>query len=64
MTFTEITSDHICKQMQHPRSIDANLVNAQECRRLLDRLAGYQMSPALWKKIGEYKEAQIFRCIH
>ena len=52
VTFTEITEDHIRRKMQSPREIDLNLVNAQECRRLFDRLAGYQMSPALWKKIA------------
>lgn len=54
VTFTEITAEHVRKQMLKPRSLDMNLVNAQECRRILDRLAGYQMSPALWKKIGKY----------
>ena len=51
VTFTEITKAGIDKGMQHPRHLDMDLVNAQQARRILDRIVGYQLSPFLWKKI-------------
>ncbi len=51
VTFTEITRSGIEKGMQHPRTLDMDLVNAQQARRILDRIVGYQLSPFLWKKI-------------
>ena len=51
IVFTEITKDAVNQAMQHPRSIDINLVNAQQTRRILDRLVGYKLSPLLWKKL-------------
>ncbi|MGH7425300.1 MAG: type I DNA topoisomerase, partial [Candidatus Methylomirabilales bacterium] len=51
VTFTEITRDAILDAFQHPRAIDLRLVEAQQARRILDRLVGYRLSPVLWKKV-------------
>lgn len=52
IVFTEITKSAILNAIQNPRGIDIDLVNAQQARRLLDRLVGFELSPILWKKIS------------
>ena len=51
IVFHEITKNAILKAIENPREIDYNLVNAQQARRVLDRLVGYELSPVLWRKI-------------
>ena len=51
VTFNEITKKVVSESIQEPREIDQNLVDAQQARRILDRIVGYQLSPLLWKKI-------------
>ncbi len=51
IVFHEITKKAILKAVENPRSIDYNLVNAQQARRVLDRLVGFELSPVLWRKV-------------
>jgi len=51
IAFHEITKNAIMEALEHPRALDINLVDAQQARRVLDRLVGYELSPFLWRKI-------------
>jgi len=51
IVFHEITKPAILEAIEHPRDIDYNLVNAQQARRVLDRIVGFELSPVLWKKV-------------
>ena len=51
IVFNSITKNAITKAIENPRTIDYNLVNAQQARRVLDRLVGYELSPVLWRKV-------------
>ena len=52
IVFHEITKPAIQAAVQHPRTVDMNLVNAQQARRILDRIVGFEISPVLWRKIS------------
>lgn len=52
VVFNAITKDEIRRAFEHPRKIDLDKVNAQQARRILDRIVGYQVSPLLWKKVA------------
>ena len=51
ITFNEITKSAVLNAIENPRDIDADLVNAQQARRILDRLVGFELSPVLWRKV-------------
>ena len=58
IVFNEITKDAIKKAVKEPRPIDLGLVDAQQARRVLDRLVGYQISPLLWRKIQKRSQCR------
>lgn len=51
VTFEDFTEDTVLESIKHPRQIDYDLVNAQQARRVLDRIVGFELSPVLWKKV-------------
>ena len=51
ITFNEITKDAVKEAIKNPRCVDKNLIDAQQARRVLDRIVGYKISPILWKKV-------------
>lgn len=51
ITYNEVTKSAVLEAMKHPRQVDMDLVNAQQARRVLDRLVGFELSPILWRKI-------------
>ena len=51
IVFHEITKNAILRAIEHPRQIDLNLVDAQQARRILDRIVGFELSPVLWRKV-------------
>ncbi|MGH7198267.1 MAG: type I DNA topoisomerase, partial [Candidatus Omnitrophota bacterium] len=53
VVFNEITKEAVLEAFKHPSEIDMNLVGAQQARRVLDRLVGYNLSPLLWQKVGK-----------
>ena len=53
VVFNEITPEAVKEAFRHPREIDIHLVDAQQARRVLDRLVGYELSPLLWRKVGK-----------
>ncbi len=52
VTFQEITKEAVLKAFEHPREFDTKKIDAQNARRILDRIVGYQISPLLWRKVG------------
>ena len=58
MVFHEITEDAIRAAIDNTRELDLSLVDAQETRRVLDRLYGWDVSPVLWRKVGSGREGQ------
>ena len=57
IVFHEITKTAILEAIEHPRTIDINLVNAQQARRVLDRIVGFKLSPVLWRKLKSHLSA-------
>jgi DNA topoisomerase-1 len=55
ITFNEITKSALLAAVTHPRNVDMNMVNAQEARRMLDRVVGYELSPLLWRRFATGK---------
>ena len=60
IVFHEITAPAIKKAVQNPRTINMDLVNAQQARRILDRIVGFELSPVLWRKIGDAAQPECW----
>lgn len=61
IVFHEITKDAILNAIKNPRHIDLNLVDAQQARRVLDRIVGFELSPVLWKKSSRLYRPAAYR---
>lgn len=64
ITFNEITKNAVKKSIKEARDIDMNLVDAQQARRVLDRMVGYQISPVLWQRLREVLVPDVFSQLH
>lgn len=60
VVFNEITKDAVLESFKHPRPINKHLVDAQQARRVLDRLVGYNISPILWRKVKKDYPQDVF----
>ena len=60
IVFNEITKEAIHNAIKKPKKINENLVNAQQARRVLDRLVGFELSPLLWKKLKEDFRQEVY----
>ena len=64
ITFNEITKEAVQKAVKNPRTIDKDLIDAQQARRVLDRIVGYKISPVLWKKVKKDRKSTRLNSSH